>query len=47
MSCEEFWNRMPELESGSGARIVHIAECAACAARLAERAPPNRRGCGC
>lgn len=35
MNCEEFWNRMVELESDHAGRDRHIAECAPCAARLA------------
>jgi hypothetical protein len=35
MSCEEFWNRMAELDSDHAGNDRHIAECTPCAARLA------------
>ncbi len=35
MTCEEFWNRMPELASAEDATDLHLTECAACSTRLA------------
>lgn len=35
MTCEEFWNRMPELGSAGEAAGQHLTECSVCSARLA------------
>ncbi len=35
MTCEEFWNRMPELASAEEAADHHLTECNACGTRLA------------
>ncbi len=35
MSCEEFWNKMPELDSSQVEGNRHLTECVACAGRFA------------
>jgi hypothetical protein len=37
MNCQEFWNRMPELDAGAAGVSDHTRECPACAALLRQQ----------